>query len=41
MAAIVSIDSRRSARVVEFLAAATVSCLTLVVLYLVFVWKPF
>jgi len=34
-------DNRRSVRAVEVLAATVIFCLTAVVLYMVFVWKPF
>ncbi len=34
-------DNRRSARAVEILAASVIFAITAVVLYLVFVWKPF
>ena len=31
----------RSVRTVEYLAAGVIFCITAVVLYMVFVWKPF
>jgi hypothetical protein len=40
MSATVPMDST-SIRVVEYLAAAVIFCIAAVVLYMVFVWKPF
>jgi hypothetical protein len=34
-------DSRRSIRIVEALAAGVIFSITAVVLYMVFVWRPF
>jgi hypothetical protein len=41
MATIMSMDNMRSIRMVEYLAAGVIFCIVAVVLYVVFIWKPF